>query len=142
MYSVFSNKLFEVSKMLNCCPEQENVKLTHIYKNVKNRLLYTSISVSTNSNVLEINEERLYEYILQHKDLQNVIYWINKSILTQLNTLESKTLEVRLRIATSMLNKAIQNNNIKPIVGIIMHDNFVKNLKELYFDLQTDELPF
>ena len=84
----------------------------------------------------------MYEYLLQYKDLANVIYWINKSILTQLDILESKTLEVRLRIATSMLNKVIQENNINKLVGVIIHDNFTKNLRQLYFDLKMDELPF
>ena len=140
MYSVFSNKIIEVSKMLNCCPENE--KLSDVYDNVKDKLLYTSLCVTTNSNFLEIDKEDAYEIILQNRVLEHVIHWINLKILTQLKTLESKTLEVRIRIATSMLNSAIQNNNLKPIWGIIMHDNFVKNLKELYFDLQIDELPF
>lgn len=140
MYSVFSNKIIEVSKMLNCCPENE--KLSDVYDNVKDKLLYTSLCVTTNSNFLEIDKEEAYEIILQNRVLEHVIHWINLKILAQLKTLESKTLEVRIRIATSMLNSAIQNNNLKPIWGIIMHDNFVKNLKELYFDLQIDELPF
>lgn len=140
MYSVFSNKIIEVSKTLNCCPESE--KITEVYSNIKDKLLYTSLCVTTNSNFLEIDEEDMYDIILQNKDLQDVILWINSKILTQLETLESKTLDVRIRIATSMLNNVVQKSNIKPINGIIIHDNFVKNLKEVYFDLKTDDLPF
>lgn len=141
-YNVFSDKIIEVSKMLNCYPETEFAQLTEAYRNIKDKLLYTSISVTVNSCFLEIGEERMYEYLLQYKDLQEVVYWINRNILTQLDTLESKTLEVRLRIATAMLNKAIENNNINSLVGVVIHDNFVKNLKRLYFDLGIDELPF
>lgn len=141
-YHVFSDKIIEISKTLNCCPEEEFTQLTIAYNNIKDKLLYSSISVTINSCFLEIGEERMYEYLLQYKDLANVIYWINKSILTQLDILESKTLEVRLRIATSMLNKVIQENNINKLVGVIIHDNFTKNLRQLYFDLKMDELPF
>lgn len=141
-YHVFSDKIIEISKMLNCYPEEEFAKLTMAYNNIKNKLLYTSISVTVNSCFLEIGEERMYEYLLEYKDLANVVYWINKNILTQLNTLESKTLEVRIRIATSMLNKVVTDNNINKLVGVVIHDNFTKNLKQLYFDLNVDELPF
>ena len=141
-YHVFSDKIIEISKTLNCYPEEEFARLTKAYNSVKNNLLYTSISVIVNSCFLEIGEERMYEYLLQYKDLANVVYWINKNILVQLDTLESKTLEVRLRIATAMLNKAIDTNNINRLIGVVIHDNFVKNLKQLYFDLNVDELPF
>ena len=126
--------------MLNC--NQETESLTDAFKSIKDKLLYSSVTVTTQNCFLEIDEERLYEYILQYRDLYNLICWINEHILTQLDTLESKTLEVRLRIATSMLNKVIYSNELNTLIGVIIHDSFVKNLKQLYFDLATDELPF
>lgn len=141
-YHVFSDKIIEASKKLGCYTETEFASLKKAYGSIKNKLFYTSMSITVNSCVLELDEERMYEYILQYKDLQNIIKWINKNILTQLDTLESKTLEVRLRIATSMLNKAVYDNDINKLVGVVIHDNFVKNLKGLYFDLKIDELPF
>jgi hypothetical protein len=142
MSHVFSDKIIEVSKTLNCYPEEEFARLTNAYRNVRRHLLYTSTVVVVNSNILEIDEEKMYEIILGNREIQDIIYWINKNILTQLDTLESKTLEVRLRIATSMLNKVIQNYGMNSLIGIIIHDNFVKNLKELYYDLNMDQLPF
>jgi hypothetical protein len=141
-YHVFSEKIIEVSKMLNCPPKAEFAELTEAFRNIKQHLSFTSISVTVNSCFLEIDEERMYEYILQYKGLSDLIYWINKNILMQIDALESKTLEVRLRIATSMLNKVINEKKINKLVGVVIHDNFVKNLKRLYFDLSIDELPF
>lgn len=141
-YHVFSEKIIQLSHELGYPPKAEFTVLTEAFQNIKNHLLYTSVSVTVNSCFLELDEERMYDYILHYKDLYDVICWINKNILTQLDSLESKTLGVRLRIATAMLNKVVKTNNINELVGMIIHDNFIKNLRGLYFDLQTDELPF
>lgn len=141
-YHVFSEKIVELSNILGCPPKAEFAVLTEAFRNINQRLLYTSSVVTVNSCFLELDEERMYDYILQYRDIQTLIYWINKNILIPLDTLESKTLGVRLRIATAMLNKVIKSNDINALVGVVIHDNFVTNLKQLWFDLQTDELPF
>lgn len=141
-YSLFSNKIIDFSKICNCFLDTEHCILTNSYQHVKSKLLYTCSTVTTSSNFLGISEDKMYDILLQDNGLYTIICWINKNILIQLDTLESKTLEVRLRIATSMLNKVIQQQNINNLVGIIIHDNFVKNIKELYYDLNTDQLPF
>lgn len=140
-YHVFSEKILHFSKMLGCYEETSVSPLMESFMKVRNKLLYTSATATVNKCSI-IDEEGLYEYITQCNELYDVICWINRNILIQLDTLESKTLRVRFRIASGMLNKAINNNNIDPKIGVVIHDNFVNNLKELYFDLNSDELPF
>lgn len=140
-YHVFSDKIIDTAEKLGYYQEEEFGRLTTAFNFTKGNLLHTTMVVTTNSSFLEVDKEVMYDYILKDS-VQAVIQWINKNILCVLTDLESKTLEVRLRIATSMLNKAIEQENINRLVGIIMHDNFVVNLRELYFDLNVDELPF
>ena len=141
-YHVFSNKIIEISRELNCYPNDNDEVLTKAFNNIKNYLYYTCATVTTNSNCLEMDKEDMYGYLFKYQDIYTVVCWINKNILMQIDTLESKTLDVRLRIATSMLNKVIQTSGMNYLVGILIHDNFVRNLRELYYDLNTDCLPF
>lgn len=63
--------------------------------------------------------------------------WITNKIVLQ-PWLSPKTVEVRLRIATNMLNSL----KIDKRLAMEMHYGFVTNIKGLFLDLLNEELPF
>lgn len=137
MYSVFSKKLFEFRDIVEGSSLGYR-SLADTIDVLKDKLTYTTAVFTVNSNVLENEAEDAIELIHSNRELKNVILWINKKILKEIKNISLATLDVRLRIATGMLNKV----DIKPIVSVIMHDNFVRNLRALYFDLKMEDLPF
>lgn len=77
--------------------------------------------------------------------LRNWIQWVNKNIVLQLWCDTEDTTNVKLRIATGMLNKLNEDERyicIDPIEKIQIHSNLVKNIKEEVIKIQLDELPF
>lgn len=63
--------------------------------------------------------------------------WITNNIVLQ-PSLSPQTVEVRLRIATNMLNSM----EIDKRIAMEMHYGFVTNIKGLFLDLLNEELPF
>lgn len=137
MYSVFSKKLFEFRDIVEGSPLGFR-NLADTIDVLKDKLTYTTAAFTVNSNVLENEAEDIIELIHSNRELKDVILWVNKKILKEIKDISLATLDVRLRIATGMLNKV----EIKPIMSIIIHDNFVNNLRTLYFDLKMENLPF
>lgn len=62
--------------------------------------------------------------------------WIDNKIL--IPTISPQTVQVRLRIATNMLNSM----EIDKRLAMEMHYGFVTNIKGLFLDLLNEELPF
>lgn len=69
--------------------------------------------------------------------IRKVEAWITNKIVLQ-PSLSPKTVEVRLRIATNMLNSL----DIDKRLAMEMHYGFVTNIKGLFLDLLNEELPF
>lgn len=69
--------------------------------------------------------------------IRKVEAWITNKIVLQ-PSLSPKTVEVRLRIATNMLNSL----DIDKRLATEMHYGFVTNIKGLFLDLLNEELPF
>ena len=69
--------------------------------------------------------------------IRKVEAWITNNIVLQ-PSLSPKTVEVRLRIATNMLNSM----EIDKRLAMEMHYGFVTNIKGLFLDLLNEELPF
>lgn len=74
--------------------------------------------------------------------LQNVIKWICKEILVKLPTDPYKTRNVKIRIATGMLNNLERDGLIDHNLNIYYHDTFLLNIHGLMTDLVKAELPF
>lgn len=139
MYSVFSEKLFEFYREIKGTSAKVfDFPLKHTVETIRDNLTYTSAAFTTNTNVLENEVESTVEMIMKDKELANLIYWVNNKILKEIDKIKDSTMDVRLRIATAMLNKIPMNQ----LTSIIMHDNFVKNIRDLKRDLMLEELPF
>lgn len=70
------------------------------------------------------------------------LIWINEKILFTLPQLDVRTVAVRIRIATGMLNKLEASNIISKDICIKYHSRLIKNTKELLSLIWTEDLPF
>ena len=67
------------------------------------------------------------------------LQWVNNNICSNIETDDYKTINVKLRIATGMLN------NIKSLTDeekIQIHSNLTRNVHEEIYLIQTSQLPF
>lgn len=73
---------------------------------------------------------------IDQDDVRDVLLWVCKNVICQINIDNHKTLDVKLRIATGMLNKT----NIPHHINMYYHDNMIRNIYNLLADIQG--LPF
>ena len=71
-------------------------------------------------------------------ELRRWILCVWKRIFVPLDSISYYTTEVRIRIATSMLNKL----QIPKSINIKIHANLVENLHYCHYALTTEDLPF
>lgn len=72
----------------------------------------------------------------------DVLMWINRKILYELPFIDYRTVDVRLRIATGMLNNLERDNILPKDICILYHQRLVKRVKEMSSAIETEGLPF
>lgn len=82
-----------------------------------------------------------YEYCI-NPDLRKTMLWISTKILSTVGKDNYLTVNVYIRIATSMINKLVDKNIISKEFGIHYHDNLVANTNALISAINTEDLPF
>ena len=87
----------------------------------------------------EINDDIVYE-VWSNPGLHKLVNWINKSIILNLDKDSWETTEVKIRIATGMLNKI--QNTINPCLAGYIFLNFVENIKHERGEIAFEDLPF
>ena len=75
---------------------------------------------------------------IYNSEVTKVLNWINSKIVINIASIDYKTLDVLIRIATGMLNKC----NIPKKIQIMFHDNMVRNLQAEYTNIILSDLPF
>ena len=80
-------------------------------------------------------------YILKPKAI-DVLKWINKRIVFELPNVDYRTVGVRIRIATNMLNKLVEEDIIPKHVAIVYHTRLVDRVGEVLGKINTEDLPF
>lgn len=88
------------------------------------------------------NEKKFVYQCYTNDGLRSVIVWINKNILLQMTKDTCITTEVKLRIATSMINKLVDQEKLSKDYGILAHDLLIANVRELQSELVDEDLPF
>lgn len=73
-----------------------------------------------------------------HPQLRKLIEWINYNIVRTIDIDNLKTINVKLRIATGMLNKI----DLDQISKIEIHSNLTRNIHTEYYAILESELPF
>lgn len=80
-------------------------------------------------------------YILKPKAI-DVLKWINRRIVFELPNVDYRTVGVRIRIATNMLNKLVEEDIIPKHVAIVYHTRLVDRVGEVLGKINTEDLPF
>ena len=77
--------------------------------------------------------------LFSDKELLHWLSWVNKNICQQIVVDTCVTTDVKVRIATGMLNKI---KSLTDEEGIQIHRNLIENLKKLSIEIDLERLPF
>lgn len=130
MFSVFSN-----IKQSGIIPDIESKKPSEIIK-----ALAKTYGGEFNTFIL-CNHEDDKLYILAPQAV-DVLRWINRRIIFELPSINYRTVEVRIRIASGMLNKLVYNNIIPKHIGIVYHSRLVHRIRQILCAINVEDLPF
>lgn len=144
MFSVFSNKLIELRELI----EKSKTRSKDVqFFGLKESIVYLRDKPHVNipyiivpQIVSETDEAELLYIYATSVELRNIIKWIVTNILFEINRIDTKTLFVKNRIATSMLNKL--EGKIDKDWLLVIHLAFIDNLLKVYSDCINEDLPF
>lgn len=151
MYNVFSNylkwswlnknaKTGSLEAALNEMVKTYKTDKFHAYYNIE---IDPHIIVSSPLTLNEYNQPGTYTYeCFNNDDLKSVIKWININILLRLKDDSYITTGVKIRIATSMINKLVGQEKLKKDYALLAHDILVANVAEVRNILLDESLPF
>lgn len=77
--------------------------------------------------------------IMPHHDALMWLYWVNEKICLHIDYEDIKTIGVKIRIATGMLNKL---ESLTDEEKIQIHSNLTRNINAEYQKIQVSRLPF
>lgn len=110
--------------------------LAEQYKFLRNNITQDSYALDDQSVIAPV------QFDLMRSDVRNVVNWINKNIVLNLDKYlyfpGNLTLMVTLRIATGMINKLTVAKNIR----ILMHDSMIDNITKELALVDASTLPF
>ena len=89
----------------------------------------------------DFDEQLLYD-IWSNKHLQKEIQWFNSKIIPEFTTLSYETIDVRIRIFCSKLNKLVDKGLLDVNTAIKIHLNLVDTIREEHRALINEDLPF
>lgn len=140
MCSIFSQYLLPLGV------NNENSKPSEIYANLRIAYNQGAKGILDNAKVFtlgddEVDYDILYE-IWRKKELQNLLQWVNKKIVLILDIADYRTIGVRMRIATGMLNKLVKEGIISDKLSHKIHTNFVTTINGELSKINTEDLPF
>lgn len=92
--------------------------------------------------MLDDDEDEILYEIWRNKRLHDVLVWVNKKITLTLGIADYRTIGVRMRIATGMLNKLMYEGIISEKLNTKIHDNFVTTINGEFSAIETEDLPF
>lgn len=148
MISVFSNFL---SPYINAGIMQDmEQKPSSIYEQLSIAYNQGSIGVQNTTRLFvpyyegqedEYDEELLYN-IWSNIHLQELIKWFNSKVIPEFTKLSYQTINVRVRIFCSKLNRLVDDGLVSKETAIKLHLNLVDTIKEEYNLLIDEDLPF
>ena len=89
----------------------------------------------------EFDEKLLYT-IWSNDHLQGLIKWFNSKVIPEFTEISYQTINVRVRIFISKLNKLVNDELVDKETAIRLHLNLVDTIKEEYIALVNEDLPF
>ena len=140
--SVFSNYLDAIGVEIgtNTKPSEVYDQLRIAYnQGVKGIIECERIFVPQNGD--EVDYDILYE-IWQNERLHDILIWVNKKIVLSLGIADYRTIGVRIRIATGMLNKIVYEGHLSQKIADRVYGNFISSLNREISAINTQDLPF
>ena len=89
----------------------------------------------------DYDEQLLYD-IWSNIHLQELVKWFNSKVIPEFATLSYQTINVRVRIFCSKLNRLVDDGLVSKETAIKMHLNLVNTIREEYNLLINEDLPF
>ena len=87
-------------------------------------------------------DDDLYNKVHRNEHLMKLISWFNSKFIPEMPSMSYLTIQVRVRIFVSKLNKLVDENLVDKEVAIKVHLNLVDTIKEEYISLVNEDLPF
>lgn len=140
MISVYSHYLDPLGvDCANMKPSEVYDLLRSIYNQGVTEILNNTRAFAMNDG--EVDYDIIYE-IWRNPSLQEILKWVNKKIVLCLGLADYRTIGVRMRIATGMINKLVYEEKITMKLGACIHNNFVSTLNGEISAINTEDLPF
>lgn len=139
MNSIFSNYLAPLGS--DYCNESKPSK---VYDQLRIAYNQGAKGILDNTRMVTFSDdddEIIYE-IWRNSRLHYIITWINKKITLALGQESYQTIDVRIRIAISMLNKIIEEGCISKKIGDLIYNRLVTNVRREMSAINTEDLPF
>ena len=144
MISIFSNYLTP----LGVQNYGEEIKPSEIYRRMRIAYNQGAEGVLENTRIISSHSDDdsddcdiLYE-TWRNSALHMWLVWLNRKITLQLGLVDYRTIGVRLRIATGMLNKQMHDGTLSKKMNILIHNNLVRNVQQEISAINTEDLPF
>lgn len=121
------------------CMRSVKDDFTYKYCVLKNHHILTDSPLTMNEYFLEGN----YIYTcITNRHLMKIVEWINENIILTIDTDFYKSTDVKIRIATGMINKLVGQGKLDKDYGLIAHDILIANIVSIQNELSLEELPF
>lgn len=104
-------------------------------------ILDNAVLLVSNSLEDEIEYDIIYE-IWQNKELLNVVHWINENITLRLGIDDYRTINVKIRIATGMIDRLVRESKLSLKIALSIYSNFGFNVQNEMSLINTEDLPF
>lgn len=141
MNSIFSDYLTPLGVF------NEDAKPSEIYDQLRNAynqgvkgIMFTTRAFASFENDKE-DCDIIYE-IWRNSYLRYLLKWSNIKIVLQLGLMDYRTIGVRLRIFTGMLNNLVDEKLLSKQIALRIHDNFVTTINREMSAINTEDLPF
>lgn len=146
MYSVFSDYLMplieaNIIRTKPTKPSEVYNQLRIAYNQGVMGILDNAVLLVSNSLEDEIEYDIIYE-IWQNKELLNVVHWINENITLRLGIDDYRTINVKIRIATGMIDKLVRESKLSLKIALSIYSNFGFNVQNEMSLINTEDLPF
>ena len=87
-------------------------------------------------------DDALLYYIYSNEYLQELIKWFNSKVIPEFTEISYQTINVRVRIFISKLNKLVDEGLVDKETAIRLHLNLVDTIQEEHNALVNEDLPF
>ena len=90
----------------------------------------------------DLSTTEFYFQCYTNKHLMDVIKWINRNIIVNIESDVQLTTEIKMRIAIGMINKLVYQRRLSDSHGKHAVDSLIANIREIRNLMIDEELPF